>query len=166
MTRRKYICDKYDWNKEFDLVDWQLHGLSIRQNYDIKHFLSKYVHKWLPVGELVSRYSVKYPPSCPSCQYELENQYHMLRCPKRIEQRKKLLINLKRFINSYPNEPCLRILLLRKIKNLLSCNNNETINDYERKYGLLIQQQSAIGWEQILVGRFTNEWKYIANDHI
>ena len=165
-TIRKYISHKYNWQGQFDLVDWQQHGVAIRHNYDIKHFLSKYVHNWLPVGALVSRYSVKYPPQCPSCSCALETQDHMLRCPKQNAQRGKLFVNLKRFMDNYPTDPFLRILLLRKLKISLGDTSVTPINDSETRFNLLLQHQEDIGWDQLLSGRFAHEWTDVAHDYI
>ena len=63
----KHIKEKHKWNKnQFQSIDWQSHGIAVRKKYQIKHFVSKYVHNSLPVGELVSRYSFQYPRECPS----------------------------------------------------------------------------------------------------
>ena len=54
----KYICKKNNWDKQFDFVDWALHGMAIQSNYDMKHFLIKYIHNWLPVGVLILKYAI------------------------------------------------------------------------------------------------------------
>ncbi|KAG7373523.1 hypothetical protein IV203_034247 [Nitzschia inconspicua] len=47
----------------------QSHERSVNTFKDGPHiFLVKFLHGWLPVGKLVSRYDpVKYPSGCPSC---------------------------------------------------------------------------------------------------
>ena len=160
-----YINKCNEWKDEFHLVDWVSHGISLRKNYDMKHFLVKYVHNWLPVGCLVSRYATHYPASCPSCKCEVENRHHMLRCPKRHSSRTKLFTNLKRFMQHYPSNPTLQFVLLRTLKNLFN-NSTHNVPTCEAKYATLIQHQSEIGWDQLLLGRFALEWKEFAHRYI
>ena len=57
------------------MVSW------LEKNMTYNKFLVKYVHDWLPLGNLVSKYASQYPPSCPSCKCEPEDYHHMLCCP-------------------------------------------------------------------------------------
>ena len=125
----------------------------------------KYINDWLPVGALVSKYAKHYPPGCPSCDGEFETRKHMLQCPTQRIQKQKLITNLKQFMNYFPTDPMLKFTLLRAIKGVLS-GEDWTVPTHERKYTMLIQQQQAIGWDQLLLGRFAKEWKEVANDHI
>ena len=161
---KEYINDKNNWTNEFELVDWVSHGISVRKNYAMKHFLVKYIHDWLPLGWLVSKYAPHYPASCPSCECEVEDRHHMLRCPKRVSIRNKLRLTLQRFFDHYPTDPVLKFLLLRSVKN--SFNDVTNTPSCEAKYNELIQNQTAIGWDQILLGRFAIEWKECAHRYI
>lgn len=107
-----YICDKNNWDYQFDLVDWNSHGISVWSKYNIKHFMVKYINNWLPVGALVSKYAKHYPPGCPLCDCEFETRKHMLQCPARRIQRQKLVTNLKRFMNYFPTDSMLKFMLL------------------------------------------------------
>ena len=164
-TTREYICKKNHWKDEYLLVDWDLHGLSIRKLYGMKNFLTKYIHNWLPVGNVVSRYAPQYVEKCPSCECLVETREHMLRCTARQPQRKKLFINVRRFINNYPTDPFIKILLQRLLKQML-CDEIIHIPNHESKYNALIHHQSRVGWQQLLLGRFVVEWQDIASDYI
>ena len=80
---KAYICERNDWTDHtFRLVDWTAHGTSVRTQYNRKHFIVKFVHNWLPLGKLISKYKPYYPAKCPSCSHVLEDRSHFLRCPK------------------------------------------------------------------------------------
>ena len=164
-TTKQYISEKNNLHAHYDLIDWTIHGISVRKQYTNKHFFVKYIHNWLPLGDLVSKYAIHYPASCPSCDCIHETRHHMLRCPKRKEERSKLFVNLRRFFDYFPTDPFLKILLQRVLTQLLNDENLE-IPPHEDKYSELIQSQSRTGWDQILLGRFVIEWKEIASFHI
>ena len=109
----KYIKEKNKWNKnQFQSIDWQSHGIAVRKKYQIKHFVSKYIHNYLLLGDLISRYSFQYPRECPSCKWQMEDQNHMLRCSSRHSQRKTLFQGLKEFSNHFPTDTNLKFLVL------------------------------------------------------
>ena len=68
------------------------------------------------VGEHVSCYNPKYPKSCPSCDCSIEDVSHMLCCPKQESLRKKLVNNVKVFMEKNPTDPFVKILLIRVIQ--------------------------------------------------
>ena len=81
---RLYHCTKYDWTESvFDSVDWLAHGRAINSNFSRRHFLVKFLHDWLPLGHLKSRYAEYYTDTCPLCSTSLETRSHFLRCPQR-----------------------------------------------------------------------------------
>ena len=117
----------------------------------MKHFIVKYIHNWLPVGSLVSKYAIQYPAGCPSCACEYENRFHLLQFPVRQPQRNKLVIGLQRFFNQFTTEPYLKILIQRVVKGVLS-TEPFTIPSRDGKYNMLVRNQTLIGWDQLLLG--------------
>ena len=98
---KEYLSKKYNWNRCYALIDWNVHGTSVSRDYSRKNFIVKYVHNWLPVGSHVSRYDVQYPASCPSCSCDNETILHMLQCSKRENIRKKFIHDVQMFIEKY-----------------------------------------------------------------
>ncbi|KAG7366954.1 hypothetical protein IV203_029624 [Nitzschia inconspicua] len=81
---KTYIMQKTQMSEAaFVDIDWQSHERSVNTFKDGPHiFLVKFLHGWLPVGKLVSRYNpVKYPSVCPSCDEPIEDSKHFLTCP-------------------------------------------------------------------------------------
>lgn len=76
-----YICRKQKWDDdEFSLIDWESHGTAMQQHYRQKVFFVKFIHDWLPLGRLVSRYRIGITEHCPACGYHNEDRDHMLTC--------------------------------------------------------------------------------------
>ena len=89
----------------------------------------------------------------------------MLCCQRREKLRKKFFQDIKNFTEKHPTDPFLKILLLRVLNTLLH-NESFNIPEYEDKYKYLVHNQTLIGWDQILKGRFTLEWADHINDYI
>jgi len=69
---------KNEWTQElFTLVDWDLHGRSVRQHFKERQFVCKLVHQHLPLGKLCHQY----PKGCPSCDCPDEDTLHFFQCP-------------------------------------------------------------------------------------
>ena len=80
---QRYLCANHHWTeREFEWIDWESHGISIRKWYNKKHFITKYLHNWLPLGSQLSKYEAHYSAKCPSCAHELEDSDHFL--PRRL----------------------------------------------------------------------------------
>jgi hypothetical protein len=79
---KKHIVQANRWTEQvFDSIDWPAHGISIRKNYNRKHFTTKFIHNWLPIGDLISKYKPHYSAKCPSCPHPEEDRDHFLKCP-------------------------------------------------------------------------------------
>ena len=78
-----YVKTKNKWSDdEFALINWIAHGHSVRRFYHKKQFTVKFVHKWLPLGRLTSKYKKHHLPTCPTCSHEIEDGDHFLHCTK------------------------------------------------------------------------------------
>ena len=81
-TLRQYHCSKYDWSEDvFNSVDWTAHGRALNSNFPRRHFLIKFLHDWLPLGYLKSRYAAYYDDTCPLCSNTLETRSHFFNVP-------------------------------------------------------------------------------------
>ena len=69
-------------------------------------------------------------------------------------------------MDNYPKDPFLRILLLRKVKDYLFPISKTSVINYKSKYNMLMSHQQDIGWDKLLYGRFTQEWKELAQNHL
>jgi hypothetical protein len=122
------------------------------------------VHNLLPLGNVVHRNHPKYPASCPSCHAPVEDRTHFWACsaPSRAEWRKTFLHELTEKLDALRTDPQLSQLLVCKMRLVLAGGNtsHRLAHDHLRAVS---RSQSAIGWDQILKGRFTLEWARAQN---
>jgi hypothetical protein len=163
---KKHIIHSNRWNSHtFDSIDWPAHGISIRKQYHRKHFITKYVHDWLPVGKLISKYQPKYSAKCPSCPHLEEDRHHFLKCPARTEWHSDMVKELKAFFVRHPTRPVLADILLVALTLWLS-DQQVIIPVHPMAYASLIAKQYRAGWEQLFFGRFVLEWSELQEDFL
>ncbi len=160
-----YIEKKNSWdNGEFSLVDWDSHGVSLQKHYHIKHFIVKFVHDWLPVGKLIARYGQFFQAKCPSCDYAEEDRSHFLLCPSR-PWVPLLIRDIRGFCSRFPTRPALQQILIEGLQ-AWSSQSHHVFTSFPQLYNALIRNQSKIGWDQILLGRFVLEWRELQDDFL
>ncbi|KAG7366908.1 hypothetical protein IV203_029578 [Nitzschia inconspicua] len=149
---KTYIMQKTQMSEAaFVDIDWQSHERSVITFKDGPHiFLVKFLHGWLPVGKLVSRYDpVKYPSVCPSCDEPIEDSKHFLTCPN--PERRKWHAALKTSLR----HRCAPIPEHR----------------VPERIAHLLHSQTTIGWDNFLLGRWFKHWttlqlQYLQRNHI
>jgi hypothetical protein len=116
------------------------------------------MHEWLPVNGHPGRAQTCTHQQCPRCHRQKETQDHFLSCPmsQATWATKIATIELPKTSNS------LQILLENLIKwAILNCrtSNQDTPPQHHRKsIQNFIEEQSKIGWNQLLKGRWSKTW--------
>ena len=160
------IKQQHAWTQEtFDTIDWEAHGISVRNHYHRKHFITKFLHNWLPTGSLTSRYDQKYAAKCPSCEEEFEDREHFLRCIPRQQWQQDLKTDLKKEASKIQTQPELLDILLEGLSAWFE-DRQPAFNFQSVKYNALISRQNKAGWDQILYGRFVIDWRNIQDEHL
>jgi hypothetical protein len=163
---QKHLCDVNEWTHEVFLsVDWETHGMRVRKHYSQKRFITKLVHDWLPIGHLISKYGQQLPTKCPSCPHPDEDRWHFITCPERKEWKSDLMKDIDKYINSNPTRPALASILKESILAQLR-NSRPTFGEHSAIYHKLLLQQHQIGWHQIFLGRFAEEWRVLQDDFL
>ena len=162
----KYLCERNHWTQtHFDYMDWHSHGISIRKHYSKKHFVTKYIHDWLPLGKLLQHYKPHYSSKCPACDHMCEDRSHFLRCTNRRSWHHDLLKDLRYFFTKHPTRPALVDILQDAIRQWLT-HDEVIIAGYPPLYDELIGKQRCVGWEQIFLGRFVEDWKQLQHEFL
>jgi hypothetical protein len=157
-SMKKHLISFNKWNEQtFDYIDWPAHGILVRKQYYRKHFMTKYIHDWLPLGTHISQYKPHYTSKCPSCPHPEEDRHHFLTCPERQEWHSFLAKDLREFFRTHPTRPALAAILLEALQLWLS-DQQVIIAGYPSLYSALISKQYSVGWDQVLFGRFVLEW--------
>jgi hypothetical protein len=163
----RHMKDRYKWSqKTFDSINWDVHGLAMRSDMTSKVHLSKLAHEILPTNKQVSRYDKTRKPNCLSCNDQVEDRDHIIRCthPSRQKWRAQLIKQLRDKCDSMATRPQLQDLLISGIHTWM---NGRTISakNYPRLYSKLIHDQNQIGWRQVFNGRLATEWEALQSDY-
>lgn len=99
---------------------------------------------------------------CPSCTLVEETRNHFFCCPAR-KWTSDFFPDLTRYLSFQPTNPILADILQTVLRCLLR-DQPVDLPRYPKKYLQLIKKQRSIGWQQLLLGRFVNEWSMIQSD--
>ena len=155
-----HMCTKNKWDPpDFKSIDWNAHAQALWRQHLHQPTFVKYVHDLLPLGRRVHQYNPKYPPCCPSCQEPNEDLTHFWNCPAptRVTWRQTFLSTLDKRLLELRTVKQVRTLLLDRVTSIIY-GTNPTIAPTDPNLVTLCQAQDAIGWEQVLKGRFSSLW--------
>ena len=112
-TIQFYIQNKNKWNDaEFASINWVAHGHLVRHfNHKIQ-FIIKFVHEWLPLGRLTSKYKHHHLLTCPTCSHAIEDGNHFIHCTEHLQWQSDMFCVLRRYFDKTPTRPFLGDLLL------------------------------------------------------
>jgi hypothetical protein len=99
------------------------------------------------------------------CWHTLEDDDHIFQCVKRRSLRKKVINQINLMRNRIDPRLCniLQEGLLTYFKGESVTNAMLRIRGQEgyERYDLLIDEQTVIGWDNLLRGKFSNQWKIL-----
>ena len=108
-----YIQNKNKWNdNEFASINWIAHGHSVCHFYHKKQFIIIFVHEWLPLGRLTSKYKKHHLPTRPTCSHDIEDGDHFLCCTEHPQWKLYMFHTLRHYFNKTPTSPFLGDLLI------------------------------------------------------
>ena len=163
---RKHLMKKYDWDEDtYNEVDWTSHGRALRRLEKNRKTLVKYLNNISPCGIVAHRNNPKYPEDCPSCGAPVEDQQHLIHCPKRKEDRETWFKAIKQYTEETTTPMPLQDLLLKVLRALLDDEDTDSIegDQYTQE---IVDVQRLIGWDQILKGRYSKQWAVLMDRHL
>ena len=165
---QRKLCNKNAWDDAGFLdIDWTSHGQALKRLKKHRKTLVQYVNDWLPVGKRIHKYDVKYPEWCPSCTAQVEDSNHLMTCPATSRQnwRKDCLAKIRQVINKHNTAHPLKELMMEGLKAVLHNQSADTIA-VNPAVADVAAAQAAIGWNQILKGRFSQLWASTQDRHL
>ena len=159
---RKYYCNKFSWSDTvFDTVDWDIFR-PVYRRYVAKNGI-QWMHKFcmgkLPTGERVQKRDPFHDKRCASCWHTLEDDNHIFTCVKRKIIRRRII----KQTNILSNKLCDILQEGLMAYFMGECMTNTMLRIRGQKgmarYKLLIDEQLLIGWDNLLRGKFTKQWK-------
>jgi hypothetical protein len=163
---RKFYCERFGWSDNiFDVIDWDIFRPVYKKHVSSKgvQWLHKFCIKKLPTGERIHKRDHYHDKRCASCWHTSEDDDHISQCNKRRSLRKKIIKQINVMRNSV--DPILCDILQ---EGLMTYFKGESITNAMLRirgtlgndnYSLLIDEQMIIGWDNILRGKFTKQWK-------
>jgi hypothetical protein len=153
---QQYYKEKYRWKSTtFHKINWKIQRrvLMTYSSNDQRRIL-KMVHGWLPTYARLHRESQTTNPRCPLCYYRSETSLHIFCCthPRQQELYRRITHYLEEDGKKSGNKVINRVITtaLENTSNTTTLNTDKTGDINIDKW---IQDQSQIGWEQILYGR-------------
>ena len=149
-----------------DKIDWDAHRLATNNPLRRTHFV-KLCHDMLPTGDLVHRYHPSYPDWCPLCRNPEEDHKHVLRCPhqSRVDWRHSFLEKVSKECKALHTDPVLQTILQHGLRSWLGLRPFDD-RGIPTHYHDLIQDQLAIGWYHVFLGRMSVQWSKMQDDHL
>jgi len=163
---RKYYCERFRWSDNiFDIIDWDIFRPVYKRNVASKgiQWLHKYCMKKLPTGERIHKRDHYHDKRCASCWHSVEDDDHIFRCKRRQDQRKNIIKQTNLLRNKVDPKLCdiLKEGLLAYFKGDSISNTMFRLRGTEghERHDLLIDEQLIIGWDNLLRGKFSTQWK-------
>jgi hypothetical protein len=160
----EYYQDKFSWTLEcIQSIDWISHGNALntlRQRH--KKTIIQFNHRWLPI---YTSHSLQYTGTarlCPICTQIDETHHHYLSCShptsKQIwSSNIQLLQEKNQKYNKHINKTIIKLNILAITEWRLTPHPPQP-SFITQPFFELFQQQSIIGWDQIIHGRFSSSW--------
>jgi hypothetical protein len=162
---RKFYCIRFKWSDNiFDLIDWDIFRPVYRKHLATKgiQWIHKFCIKKLPTGERVHQRDHYHDNRCASC-LEDEDDDHILQCSKRRSVRKKVVNQINVLRKTVDKNLCdiLQEGLMAYFNRDCMSNTMFRIRGGKgmERYKNLIDEQTVIGWDNLLRGKFSKEWR-------
>jgi hypothetical protein len=163
---RTFYCERFGWTERlFDSIDWDIFRPVYKKYMSSKgiQWIHKFCIKKLPTGERVHKRDHFHDKRCASCWHCTEDDDHIFQCIQRRSLRKKIVKQISIMRNTV--DPRLCDILQEGLQTYF--NGESTTNAMFRlrgqegmeRYSLLIDEQIVIGWDNILRGKFSKQWK-------
>jgi hypothetical protein len=163
---KQFYFDKFGWSDSiFDAVDWDIFR-PVYKKYIVKNGI-QWMHKYcigkLPTGERVHKRDHFHDKRCASCWHTVEDDNHIFTCVKRKAHRRSIIKQINILRNTVDNKLCDILQEGIMAYFLGECMTNTMLRIRGQKgmgrYTLLIDEQLLIGWDNLLRGKFTKQWK-------
>jgi hypothetical protein len=163
---RKYYRKRFGWGDNiFGIIDWDIFRPVYKKHISTKgvQWMHKFCIKKLPTGEIIHKRDHFHNKRCASCWHTLEDDDHIFQCAKRRSLRKKIANQITLMRNRIDPRLCdiLQEGLLTYFKGESVSNAMIRIRGQEgyERYDILIDKQTVIGWDNLLRGKFSTQWK-------
>ena len=161
---RQYMAHRRNWS-DISLIDWDTFESFASTTLVPITFSVKFIHSILPSGKIAHRHDSTASSSCPACG-ALEDNDHVLTCShvSRIHFKIQFLSHVRKHSSCQHTDPVLATILCDGLSAVL-CSTPFDSASYPAVYRRLCDQQSTIGWLNLLRGFASPEWRRLHQRH-
>ena len=162
---KQHILQSRSWT-DTHLIDWELFASFCTRNTFCLNFLTKWIHRLLPIGTVIHKRLPSSSPFCPACGHP-ESYLHFVQCShsSRTPLKCHLITNLRSCLASIVTDPNLKLILLEGVNHVLT-GEPPSFPSPSSRYHHLIQTQSQLGWDNLLRGFFSQEWTSLHSQYL
>ncbi|KAI2503130.1 hypothetical protein MHU86_11321 [Fragilaria crotonensis] len=165
----KHIQERYGWSASvMNNVNWRAHGSSLRKQIKRKTHYTKLVHEILPTGKNVHRRDPPKPVPAMSCSCGRLVSYTPMSPRESRDLASSSDTKVDERCEALRTRPLLKTVLRDALTGWLQSDTDEyqlNPQQYPKDVHRLIRQQNDIGWQQLFLGRFSNEWSDIQENY-
>jgi len=140
----------------FESIDWLSFGRAMGDIPQARHrWVTKMVSGHFAHSNNMVRWHQRMSSACPRCNHPLEDKVHILKChaPMAKEKWTNSVAALQQWMKEAGTDPLLITLLISQLQ---AWYNNAPLST--DTIPLIDQQQSAIGWDQLVNGWLSKAW--------
>jgi hypothetical protein len=163
-----HMACTYDWETTVvDMIDWDAHGKAqATLSHESHLFNVKFIQRLLPVGRRMHRREECSSPACAACSTPIEDDDHIYRCSARMEWRKDTLAGLDKLLDQLKTDPSIKKLLHDVVADSIRTDTPPTTYAvFDPILRLVIAEQTQIGWQQLMRGRFSAQWAILQDKY-
>lgn len=168
----KYMSTRFHWSDDILAdIDWGHFNRIISKYYDRRVTIIKHLHSISPTGHIANRNDRHLPAYCSNCPCLLEDNNHVIicPCPSRRQWRSdtiRHLVNTLELPERHTDPILIDILRDGIIRYHQSDPDPPPLAAYPERYHPLIISQTAIGWNQLYMGRWSIHWRKLQFAHL
>ena len=162
-----YLMEKYKWNTEIiPLIDWPSHSAILMKYRDRRVTVVKHLFDISPTGKIAHRNDNTLAHQCPACNHPYEDNTHVLRCnaPSRQLWRHATLESIAKY-DTPDNDPILMDIFQDGIRRYFMSLCPPDVHHYPTRYHRLLEEQAAIGWDQLFKARWSRQWNQVQGEY-
>jgi hypothetical protein len=169
---RSYLTRRFQWEPNLvTRIDWEAHGTAVGANRAQSTIVVKHLIRQAPTGHIAHRNDNRQDPACLSCGADSEGNNHVMRCSgqRATTWRHKYLTSILAELNrpKLHSDPVLLDILRDGTQRWLQDTGTPLpTTQYDIRYRLLIQEQNALGWDQLFRARLSVEWRTLQDAHL
>ena len=147
-------------NEALEDLQWSSLGYALRrQTQPDRDRLIKFINGWLPVNDFLVKQNQSQTSECPVCKHPQEDTDHLIACTHKMREEEwaKCITGLEKQCRDSKTNDSLCSFLIAAVK--ASRFGKEP--EFDQQNSTLVRlaaAQKAIGWKQLIFGRWSQQW--------